>query len=42
MDTIKTWTGLPVRELIRMKEINGETMHDMRVGDWIPQGEGHS
>jgi len=25
MDNISTWTGLPVEELIRMTEINGES-----------------
>ena len=26
MDDIKTWTGLPVEESVRMTEINGESM----------------
>ena len=25
IDNIKTWTGLPVEELVRMTEINGES-----------------
>ena len=26
MDNVKTWTGLPVKESIRMTEINGENV----------------
>jgi len=38
MDNIKTWTGLPVEESIRMTEINGESTSVMCLNRRIEDG----